>query len=304
MDDAAAQAIVAELAPEVPEAPPVEWEPVRTEVPVPDLAAFIPALETVEPPPRTREELLASIPAIPSVEPLAGDAPAPDAGFTAPSLEAGAAWQPPTRLREELASPPPTAAHAPAPASAEAPPAVTTTALVRLPTPPEEERRSSEVTRPISRPTQADGGRSGEGPSDATARRRNGETGRSASAPSDSNLPSIATIRERLPHHMERLLQVPTSEVAQNSYKSPFRESREELIHRLLDPSLSLEDTARLLGVCPTTVRRYTNKGLLHHYRTQGNQRRFRLSDVLTFLDEHGSTWLLQEDDAETENEE
>jgi hypothetical protein len=32
-------------------------------------------------------------------------------------------------------------------------------------------------------------------------------------------------------------------------------------------------------------VRRYTNKGLLQHFRTSGNQRRFRLSDVLEFLD-------------------
>ena len=74
-------------------------------------------------------------------------------------------------------------------------------------------------------------------------------------------------------------------EVAQNSYKRPFRESRLELIQRLLDPTLSLEDTARLLNVCPTTVRRYTNKGLLRHQRTQGDQRRFKLSDVLAFLE-------------------
>ncbi|MEJ5253333.1 MAG: helix-turn-helix domain-containing protein, partial [Armatimonadota bacterium] len=53
----------------------------------------------------------------------------------------------------------------------------------------------------------------------------------------------------------------------------------------LLNPSLTLEDTARLLGVCPTTVRRYTERGLLNHYRTPGNQRRFRLSDVIAFLE-------------------
>jgi excisionase family DNA binding protein len=104
-----------------------------------------------------------------------------------------------------------------------------------------------------------------------------------------SGLPTIGSIREGLPRTMERLLQIPTAEeVAQNSYKSPFRETREELIHRLFDPPLTLEDTARLLGVCPTTVRRYTNKGLLRHYRTQGNQRRFRLSDLLAFLERWG----------------
>lgn len=78
-------------------------------------------------------------------------------------------------------------------------------------------------------------------------------------------------------------------ETAQKSYK-PFKESREQLLHRLLDPMISLEEAARILNVCPTTVRRYTNRGALPHYRTAGNQRRFRLSDVLAFVgsDESG----------------
>jgi excisionase family DNA binding protein len=66
-----------------------------------------------------------------------------------------------------------------------------------------------------------------------------------------------------------------------------FGESRHELIERLLDPPLTLEETARLLGVCPTTVRRYTNKGVLSHFRTAGNQRRFRLSDIVAFVESH-----------------
>jgi excisionase family DNA binding protein len=74
------------------------------------------------------------------------------------------------------------------------------------------------------------------------------------------------------------------SEVAQNSYKG-FKETREELLRRLLDPEISLEDAARILNVCPTTVRRYTNRGVLQHIRTAGNQRRFRLSDVLSFME-------------------
>jgi excisionase family DNA binding protein len=76
-------------------------------------------------------------------------------------------------------------------------------------------------------------------------------------------------------------------EVAQGSYEE-FKETREELLQRLLDPEVSLEDAARILNVCPTTVRRYTNRGLLKHFRTPGNQRRFRLSDVLSFLEAHG----------------
>ena len=56
--------------------------------------------------------------------------------------------------------------------------------------------------------------------------------------------------------------------------------------HRYYEnPTLSLEQTAVILGVCPTTVRRYTNKGLLRHFRTKGNQRRFRLSDLVEFMD-------------------
>ena len=77
------------------------------------------------------------------------------------------------------------------------------------------------------------------------------------------------------------------SEIAQSSYQ-PFKETREELLQRLLDPLISLEEAARLLDVCPTTVRRYTNRGLLRHHRTAGNQRRFRLSDVLAFMESGG----------------
>ena len=62
-------------------------------------------------------------------------------------------------------------------------------------------------------------------------------------------------------------------------------ETREELLSRLLDPTLTLEETARMLEVCPTTVRRYTNRGILPHERSQGNQRRFKLSSVLAFME-------------------
>jgi excisionase family DNA binding protein len=106
--------------------------------------------------------------------------------------------------------------------------------------------------------------------------------------PSAAGIEEAALIRERLPQHMAMMLRIPTNEVAQNSYKSPFRETREDLIGRLLDPQLTLEEAARILGVCPTTVRRYTNREMLHCHRTPGNQRRFRMSDVLQFLEQHG----------------
>lgn len=89
---------------------------------------------------------------------------------------------------------------------------------------------------------------------------------------------------DRVPRHLQTLFGAPSDEVAQNSYKA-FKESRGELIQRLLDPTVSLEEAARVLNVCPTTVRRYTNRGVLQHYRTAGNQRRFKLSDVLAFME-------------------
>jgi len=62
--------------------------------------------------------------------------------------------------------------------------------------------------------------------------------------------------------------------------------TREELLRRLLDPILTLQEAAIILEVSPATVRRYANeKGerRLNCLRTSGRQRRFRLSDVLAF---------------------
>lgn len=109
-------------------------------------------------------------------------------------------------------------------------------------------------------------------------------------SPETSSEPDIIGMQEnwgRLPHHLQILFSTPDEEVAQRSYKA-FKETRAQLIERLLDPPLTLEETARILNVCPTTVRRYTNKNHLMHYRTAGNQRRFRLSDVLAFMESTG----------------
>ena len=103
-------------------------------------------------------------------------------------------------------------------------------------------------------------------------------------APPPTSDHEVRALWDRLPRHIQLLVGQPPKEVAQRSYKR-FKESREELIARLLDPPLSLEEAARILNVCPTTVRRYTNRGMLRHFRTVGNQRRFRLSDVLAFLE-------------------
>jgi excisionase family DNA binding protein len=93
---------------------------------------------------------------------------------------------------------------------------------------------------------------------------------------------------DRLPRHVQLLVGTHPKEIAQPSYKE-FKESRDQLIERLLDPTLSLEEAARILNVCPTTVRRYTNKNQLKHLRTAGNQRRFRLSDILAFMEAQAS---------------
>lgn len=75
----------------------------------------------------------------------------------------------------------------------------------------------------------------------------------------------------------------------QKAYKGRIKtedpkRKREELIESLLDPLITLEDAATILNVCKTTVRRYTNKGVLDCMRTPGGQRRFKLSQVLDFM--------------------
>jgi excisionase family DNA binding protein len=91
-----------------------------------------------------------------------------------------------------------------------------------------------------------------------------------------------------LPKNLKFLAGVYDDDVTQKYYTKEFGESREDLIRRLVDPEMSLEETARLLGVCPATVRRYTNRGWLRHHRTKGNQRRFRLSGVVDFVERYG----------------
>lgn len=100
--------------------------------------------------------------------------------------------------------------------------------------------------------------------------------------------PELQQVWTNLPKNVAFLCRFYDDGVTANYYRGEFKETRQELIRRLLDPELSLEETSRLLGVCPATVRRYTNRGWLAHHRTTGGQRRFRLSNVVKFLDEHG----------------
>lgn len=100
--------------------------------------------------------------------------------------------------------------------------------------------------------------------------------------------PELQSVWLALPKSVEFLCGFYDDSVTANYYRGEFKESRQDLIKRLLDPELSLEETSRLLGVCPATVRRYTNRKWLAHHRTSGGQRRFRLSDIVRFVDEHG----------------
>ncbi|MBV9868474.1 MAG: hypothetical protein JO316_24225 [Abitibacteriaceae bacterium] len=61
-------------------------------------------------------------------------------------------------------------------------------------------------------------------------------------------------------------------------------ETRLQMLERLTNPLISLHEASVLLSVCPATVRRYTAAGLLTHVRTEGQQRRFYLRDVLALM--------------------
>lgn len=100
--------------------------------------------------------------------------------------------------------------------------------------------------------------------------------------------PDLKDLWNALPRNIEFLSHFFDDRVTANYYRGEFKESREDLIRRLLDPELTLEEVSRLLGVCPATVRRYTNRGWMECHRTQGGQRRFRLSGVVKFVEEHG----------------
>jgi len=111
----------------------------------------------------------------------------------------------------------------------------------------------------------------------------------------------VTTVAEDLRYERERLRHLLSAAQAAVQSQLPMREwpnhrtasgrrahkqqqERERLLQQILDPELNLRQVALLLGVCPATVRRYTNRGLLGHLRTPGNQRRFRLSHVLAFV--------------------
>lgn len=125
-----------------------------------------------------------------------------------------------------------------------------------------------------------------EPPSDGPRLRKRKRRGKKPS-PDAIVPPEADALWAKLPQYLRYLAEWTDDGVTRKYYPVRGRdESREELIARLTDPVLTLEETARLLGVCPATVRRYTDRGWLRCFRTEGNQRRFRLSDIVAFLEE------------------
>lgn len=99
----------------------------------------------------------------------------------------------------------------------------------------------------------------------------------------------VASLRERLSavlaHQTQLPLDIEARQAVSDGVEGSPRETRDALVQRLLDPTLTLEEVSVLLGVCRTTVRRYTDRGVLRCFRTPGNQRRFHLTDVLDFME-------------------
>lgn len=116
-------------------------------------------------------------------------------------------------------------------------------------------------------------------------------TAKSQAPPVEKPTAKTKTLKDK-PYKKDNLSKSETLELfgeelekARRKKKSP-RKTRENLIENLLDPIITLDEAAVILNVCKTSVRRYTNAGKIVCLRTPGNQRRFRLSTVLEFLED------------------
>ena len=111
-------------------------------------------------------------------------------------------------------------------------------------------------------------------------------------------LTSAKSVQAHLPvlHVLNRLNQ---EDALRPIHSQTLKGDRLATLERLLNPELTLDETALLLDISATTVRRYTNQGILKHFRKgmegadseemnsfKTRQRRFRLLDVLEFFEE------------------
>ena len=65
--------------------------------------------------------------------------------------------------------------------------------------------------------------------------------------------------------------------------------TRRELINRLENPEISLQEAAILLEGCRATVRVLCDEKKLAHHRTDGGQRRFFYRDIKEYIRDHGT---------------
>lgn len=65
--------------------------------------------------------------------------------------------------------------------------------------------------------------------------------------------------------------------------------TRRELINRLENPEISLQEAAILLEACRATVRVLCDENKLAHHRTPGGQRRFFYREIKEFIRDHGT---------------
>ena len=60
--------------------------------------------------------------------------------------------------------------------------------------------------------------------------------------------------------------------------------TQDEVTRDVTDANLTVSDAVRITRLSADTIRRYSNTGKLPTFRTPGNQRRFRDSDVRALL--------------------
>ena len=60
--------------------------------------------------------------------------------------------------------------------------------------------------------------------------------------------------------------------------------TQDEATPSVVDANLTVSDVVRITRLSADTIRRYSNSGKLPTFRTPGNQRRFRDSDVRALL--------------------
>jgi len=55
----------------------------------------------------------------------------------------------------------------------------------------------------------------------------------------------------------------------------------------MIEELLTTEDLSNLLGVSKSTIKRWTDEGRLHCFRTPGGHRKFKHSNVRDFVDQY-----------------